>query len=159
MQKVDIEGYISDFSDNKLNNFSGEMTVTVYDKETSVTTLGNNGETPFRFNVRENIIYKGQATVKNGDFTFSFVVPKDISYVIGQGNIMYYAQNNEVDANGAFNDFMIGGLSNQVVEDNQGPEIELFMDNRDFISGNTTSKNPTLEAYLSDENGINTAGT
>ncbi len=159
LQKVDIEGYISDFSDNKLNNFSGEMTVTVYDKETSVTTLGNNGETPFRYNVRENIIYKGQATVKNGDFTFSFVVPKDISYVIGQGNIMYYAQNNEVDANGAFNDFMIGGLSNQVVEDKQGPEIELFMDNRDFVSGSKTSKNPTLEAFLSDENGINTAGT
>ncbi len=159
LQKVDIEGFISDYSDNKLNDFSGEMIVTVYDKETTVNTLGNNGERPFKYNVRENIIYKGQTTVKNGEFSFSFVVPKDISYVIGQGSIMYYAQNKEVDANGAFNKFMIGGLSNQTVEDNQGPEIELFMDNRDFISGSKTSKNPTLEAYLSDENGINTAGT
>ena len=159
LQKVDIAGFISDYSDNKLNNFSGEMTVTVYDKETTVNTLGNNGETPFKYNVRENIIYKGLATVNNGDFSFSFVVPKDISYVIGQGKIMYYAQNNEIDANGAFNDFMIGGLSNQTVEDNQGPEIELFMDDRNFISGGKTGKNPTLKAYLSDENGINTAGT
>ncbi len=159
LQKVDIAGIISDFSDNKLNDFSGEMTVTVYDKETTVSTLGNNGETPFKYNVRENIIYKGQATVKNGEFAFSFVVPKDISYIIGQGNIMYYAQNSVVDAHGAFNDFKIGGFSNQTVEDNQGPEIELFMDSRDFVSGSKTSKNPTLEAYLSDENGINTAGT
>ncbi len=159
LQKVDIEGFISDFSNNKLSDFSGEMTVTVYDKETTVSTLGNNGETPFKFNVRENIIYKGLTTVENGEFSFSFVVPKDISYVIGQGNIMYYAHNKEVDANGAFNNFMIGGLSDQVVEDNQGPEIELYMDSRDFVSGSKTSKNPTLKAYLSDENGINTAGT
>ncbi len=159
LQKVEIAGIISDFSDNKLNDFSGEMTVTVYDKETTVSTLGNNGETPFKYNVRENIIYKGQVTVTAGEFSFSFVVPKDISYVIGQGNIMYYAQNSVVDAHGAFNDFKIGGLSNQSVQDNEGPKIELFMDNRDFVSGNKTSKNPTLEAYLSDENGINTAGT
>jgi hypothetical protein len=72
---------------------------------------------------------------------------------------MYYAQNNEIDAHGAFTDFMIGGLSNQTVVDNQGPKIELFMDSQDFISGSETSKNPTLKAYLSDENGINTAGT
>jgi hypothetical protein len=159
LQKVDIAGVISDFSDNKLTDFSGEMTVTVYDKETTVSTLGNNGETPFKYNVRENIIYKGQVSVENGDFAFSFVVPKDISYAIGQGNIMYYAQNKVVDAHGAFDDFVIGGLSNQSIQDNQGPKIELFMDNRDFVSGNKTSRNPTLEAYLSDETGINTAGT
>ena len=72
---------------------------------------------------------------------------------------MYYAQNNDVDAHGAFDNFMIGGLSDETVEDNMGPEIELFMDSQDFISGDKTSKNPTLLAFLSDENGINTAGT
>ena len=159
LQRVDIKGFISDFSGNILNNFSGDLAVTVYDKETTVSTLGNNGETPFDFKVQENIIYKGQASVQNGNFSFSFVVPKDISYVIGQGKILYYAQNKEVDAHGAFSDFMIGGLSDQTVEDNKGPEIELYMDSQNFVSGDKTSKNPTLEAYLSDENGINTAGT
>jgi hypothetical protein len=159
LQKVDIEGFVSDNSGGIINSFSGEMTVTVYDKETVVSTLGNNGETPFQFKVQENIIYKGKATVSNGRFSFSFVVPKDISYSIGQGKIMYYAQNNEVDAHGAFTGFKIGGLSGQIITDNNGPKIELFMDSRDFISGGQTSKNPTLRAYLSDENGINTAGT
>lgn len=159
LQKVDIEGFISDFSGERINNFSGDMTVTVYDKETTVSTLGNNGETPFQFKVQENIIYKGEATVTNGEFSFSFVVPKDISYVVGNGKIMYYAKNNEVDAHGAFTDFMIGGISNHSIGDNQGPEIELYMDSKEFVSGDKTSKNPTLKAYLSDENGINTAGT
>ena len=159
LQKVDVEGFVSDFSGGLINSFSGEMLVTVYDKETVVNTLGNNGETPFQFKVQENIIYKGKATVKDGRFAFSFVVPKDISYSIGQGKIMYYAQNNEVDAHGAFTGFKIGGLSNQIVTDNTGPKIELFMDSRDFVPGGQTSKNPTLKAYLSDENGINTAGT
>jgi hypothetical protein len=159
LQKVDIEGFVSDNSGGIINSFSGEMTVSVYDKETVVSTLGNNGESPFQFKVQENIIYKGKATVSNGRFSFSFVVPKDISYSIGQGKIMYYAQNNEVDAHGAFTGFKIGGLSDQIITDNNGPKIELFMDSRDFISGGQTSKNPTLKAYLSDENGINTAGT
>jgi hypothetical protein len=158
LQKVNIEGFVSDFSGAIINSFTGDITVTVYDKATIVSTLGNNGEVPFQFKVQENIIYKGKATVNNGRFSVSFVVPKDISYSIGQGKIMYYAQNKEVDAHGAFNDFKIGGLA-QTIADNQGPKIELFMDSHDFVSGNETSKNPVLKAYLSDENGINTAGT
>jgi len=72
---------------------------------------------------------------------------------------MYYADNGATDAHGAFTDFVIGGLSDQVVADNRGPQIKLFMDSRDFINGGKTSKNPLLLADLSDENGINTAGT
>ncbi len=158
LQKVDIEGFIADRKGKLLGNFSGDVSIAVYDKETTVKTLGNNGETPFSYLVQENIIYKGQASVKNGEYAFSFVVPKDVSYAIGKGNIMYYAKNNEVDAHGAFNDFLIGGLSNQSVVDGEGPDIELYMDNNNFKPGDKTSKNPTLVAYLSDENGINTAG-
>ena len=159
LQKVDIEGHISDYSGNILNNFSGELSVTVFDKEKTVNTLGNNGETPFKFKVRENVIYSGKTYVTNGKFMFSFVVPKDISYSVGQGKIMYYAQNKETDAHGAFTDFSIGGLSDEAINDKSGPEIKLFMDSQDFNSGDKTSKNPTMLAYLSDENGINTAGT
>jgi hypothetical protein len=96
--------------------------------------------------------------VSNGSFSFSFVVPKDISYSQGQGKIVYYADNGDDDAHGAFDNFYIGG-SDSDVSDDQGPEISLYMDSKDFESGDVTSKNPTLLAYLSDENGINTVGT
>ena len=159
LQQVEIEGFISNYSGKILSDFSGEMTVTVYDKETTVSTMGNNGERPFSYDVQENILYQGKTSVENGEFVFSFVVPKDISYAVGKGKIMYYAKNDVEDANGSFDNFIVGGLSDNVVDDNLGPEIKLYMDSEEFVSGDKTSKNPSLLAFLSDENGINTAGT
>ncbi|WP_346856519.1 type IX secretion system sortase PorU [uncultured Draconibacterium sp.] len=158
LQKVTITGHVSDFFGTKLNDFNGEIVPTVFDKEVEMETLGNGGENPIQFTVQENVIYKGLASVKNGDFTFSFVVPKDISYNIGTGKIVYYADNGDEDAHGVFDNFYLGGSGSDIT-DNQGPDIQLFMDSEDFQSGDKTSKNPTLLAFLSDENGINTVGT
>ena len=158
LQTVTISGYISDYSGNKLDDFSGEIMPTVYDKSVTTETLGNGGETPMEFEVQENVIYSGLVSVTNGEFSFSFVVPRDISYDPGNGKVVYYAENGELDAHGAFDNFVIGGSSSQI-SDNEGPEIQLFMDSEDFVSGDKTSKNPTVLANLSDENGINTVGT
>jgi hypothetical protein len=158
MQAVTVTGFVGDESGNKLNNFSGEITPTVFDKAVMMKTMGNSGQNPMNFKVQENIIYKGIAEVKNGDFSFSFVIPKDISYSLGKGKIIYYANNEIVDAHGVFDNFMIGGPGSEIT-DNKGPEIEVFLDSPDFVSGDRVSKNPTLLAYLSDENGINTAGS
>jgi hypothetical protein len=158
LQKITITGYISDYFGNKLDNFSGEITPTVLDKAVMMKTLGNAGGTPMNFKVQENVIYRGVASVQNGDFSFSFVVPRDISYNIGKGKVVYYADNGQVDAHGAFENFVIGGSGSQI-SDNQGPQIQLFMDSENFVSGDKTSKNPTMLAILSDENGINTVGT
>ncbi|MGM0619405.1 MAG: type IX secretion system sortase PorU [Bacteroidota bacterium] len=157
MQNVTVTGYIADESGNKFEDFSGEIVPTVFDKEVVMETLGNAGETPMEFKVQENVIYKGLTEVQNGEFTFSFVIPKDISYSLGEGKIIYYAHNSEVDAHGAFENFYIGGPGSQIT-DNEGPEIQLYLDSPDFEQGDKVSKNPTLFAQLSDENGINTAG-
>lgn len=158
LQTITIEGYIADYSGKKLDNFNGEITPTVLDKAITMKTLGNAGATPMNFKVQENVIYKGVASVKNGEFSFRFVVPRDISYDLGKGKILYYADNGESDANGAFDNFVIGGSGSQIT-DNQGPQIELYMDSEAFVSGDETTKNPTMLAKLSDENGINTVGT
>ncbi len=158
LQTVTISGYVSDHSGAILSNFSGDIIPIVYDKEIIKNTLGNGGYDPIQFKVQENIIHKGLASVTNGEFTFSFVVPKDISYNLGEGRIIYYANNGEVDAHGAFKNFIIGGSSGDEIVDNQGPKIELYMDSKSFVSGDRVSKSPTLLAFLSDENGINTVG-
>lgn len=158
LEKVTISGYVSDAFGNKVNNFNGTLVPTVYDKQVTMQTLGNGGQRPINFKVRENIIYKGKSTVENGDFTFSFVVPKDISYSIGEGKIVYYAEDGAEDAHGAFTNFDIGGSGSQI-SDNDGPDIELYLDSYDFKSGDETGKSPVLLANLSDENGINTVGT
>lgn len=158
LQKITISGFVGDELGSKLTGFSGTLTPTVFDKPIMMLTKGNGGETPMNFKVQNSIIYKGTTRVTNGEFSFSFVIPKDISYSLGEGKIMYYAENGETDAHGAFSNFYIGGAGSQI-EDNKGPEIELYLDNPDFKSGDRVSNNPVLFAYLSDENGINTAGS
>lgn len=159
LQKINIEGSVTDYFGNVLNDFSGEISITVYDKEMVMHTLGNGGANPNSFKVQENIIYKGDVNAVNGTFTYSFVIPKDISYALGEGKIVYYASDGNVDAHGAFDNFVIGGSSGNNIVDNNGPEIDLYLDDTEFKSGDQTGKNPVLLAFLSDENGINTVGT
>lgn len=158
LQKVTVTGYVADAFGNRIDQFNGTLIPTVYDKEIKMQTLGNAGEKPVQFKVRENVIYKGKSSVENGSFTFSFVVPKDISYGLGKGKIMYYADNGEEDAHGAFENFNIGGNGSDI-SDNTGPDVELFLDSENFNSGDKTGSSPILLANLSDENGINTVGT
>jgi len=159
LNKITIEGYIADYNGDKLSDFNGEISPVVYDKAFMLNTLGNGGERPMEFKVQDNIIYKGLASVINGEFEFSFIVPKDISYYLGNGKIIYYARSSNEDAHGSFENFLIGGSTEGQVNDNNDPEVELYLDDETFISGDETSKNPLLLAYVSDENGINTVGT
>ena len=158
LQKITIRGFVGDESGSRLSNFTGTLSPVVYDKPIMMSTKGNGGETPMNFKVQNSTIYKGTTQVTNGEFSFSFVIPKDISYSLGEGKIMYYAEDGETDAHGVFSNFYIGGAGAQITDD-QGPEIEVFLDSRDFKSGDKVSKNPVLLAWLSDENGINTAGS
>lgn len=155
---VTIKGYVANSQGVKLSSFNGEMIPTVYDKEMQLKTLGNAGQETTSFTIQNNIIYKGLASVKNGEFEFSFFVPKDISYKVGKGKILYYAYNESVDASGYFDNFYLGGSSNTSVTDSKGPTIDLFMNSESFKDGGTVSASSVLLANISDETGINTAG-
>lgn len=156
---VTVKGYVADNKGAKLSTFNGEIIPTVYDKAIQVETLGNAGEEPMEYKVQNSIIYRGLASVKNGEFEFSFFVPKDISYKLDKGKILYYAYNDAVDAHGFFDNFYIGGSSNAVISDSEGPEIDLFMNAESFRNGGTVSASSVLLVNLSDDTGINTAGT
>src|SRR5690606_15038619 len=108
---------------------------------------------------QKSVIFKGLASVNNGRFKFTFVVPKDINYAFGQGKISYYAEDGSVaDAGGSFDQIMVGGTSSQGINDTEGPEIEIFMNDENFVYGGITDKNPVLLVKLSDDNGINVIG-
>ena len=158
LSKVTIVGKVTDHTGNVLQDFNGELIPIVYDKAHAIETLGNAGETPFNFKMQNNIIYKGVTTVTNGRFEFSFVVPKDISYAVGQGKIIYYANNGEVDAHGSFTDFQIGGSNSSSTSDNVGPIVNLYLNTTDFQSGDEVGKKSILIADVEDESGINTVG-
>ena len=156
MMPMEISGIVSDAAGDKLTGFTGVIDVKVFDKARTLLTLGTDpGDYPATYTVQENYIYQGRATVSNGDFTFKFIVPRDIDYSFGRGKISYYAHNGVTDANGYSEKFVIGGSGNES-SDNAGPQIALFMDSPDFIEGGITGDTPLLLAHLSDESGINT---
>ncbi|HKC68744.1 MAG TPA: type IX secretion system sortase PorU, partial [Bacteroidia bacterium] len=141
--KYTVTGYISDVIGNKLTSFNGTMYISVFDKPSLLTTLNNSQNTPtstyvLNFFQQKSVLYKGQATVKNGDFTFTFIVPKDIMYNFGNGKISYYAQTDTTDASGWYGQIIVGGTSNTPIVDNQGPGIKLYMNDDKFVSGGTT---------------------
>ena len=160
LSKITISGFIGDKYGNKMTGFNGVVYPTVFDKETIVTTLGNDPAShPTQFILQKNIIYNGKSEVINGDFHFSFLVPKDISYNYGKGKISYYAHNGINDATGYYDKIIIGGTDANAVSDNQGPTINLFMNNEKFVPGGLTNETPKIHAIIYDSSGINTIGT
>lgn len=156
---VTVKGFVADSKGAKLSSFNGEIIPTVYDKAMKVETLGNAGAKPMSYTVQNNVIYKGLASVVNGEFEFSFFVPKDISFKIDKGKILYYAYNETTDAQGYFDGFYIGGASNSSISESDGPNINLFLNSESFQDGGRVSASSVLLANITDDTGINTAGT
>lgn len=160
LEKVTIKGAVTNSSGDVMTDFNGTVYPTVYDKPLNVTTLVNDpgNSYPYTFKLQKNAIYKGKATVVNGLFEYTFVVPKDISYDYGNGKLSYYATNETTDAAGAEFNVLIGGTADDAPEDNTGPVVDVYMNDETFVFGGLTDENPLLYVKLQDENGINTVG-
>lgn len=160
LSKVTIKGEIRDDGGNKLSNFNGTVYPLVYDKVSTLYTLGNDPTSPIKpFKLYRNALFKGKASVTNGDFSFTFIVPKDIDYQFGQGRISYYADNgNNLDANGYSNDIVVGGSADSFATDANGPQLKIFMNDEKFVFGGMTNASPMLLVKLEDMSGINTVG-
>lgn len=157
---VTIEGYLTDQDGNLLND-NGILYSTIFDKASAQTTRGNDEFAPIiDFYTYNNILYSGKSSITDGYFTLQFIMPKDINYSYGQGRISLYALTNTGDeATGYSNNLLIGGTpENTTIDDFDGPEIELFVNDTFFVDGGITSNNPTIIARIFDESGINTTG-
>jgi len=157
LSKVIVKGRITDDAGNTLTNFNGNIYPSVFDKAMKQKTLGQKGEV-WEFLAQKNIVFKGNATVTNGRFEFSFYIPKDINFEYGKGKISYYATSNNDDAGDYFDDFIIGGMSDKLPKDDTGPEITIFLNDEKFVPGGITNPDPVLILKLKDEYGINTTG-
>lgn len=157
LSKIKISGKITSIKGDDLNNFSGTIYPTVLDKATEKSTRGND-ENPFEYKEQTSVLFKGKASVVNGQFKFSFLVPKDINYSYGKGKISYYANSFDSDASGFTNTIIVGGTNPNAGDDKIGPLIELYMNDEQFSQGGITNSNPLLLAIVQDSSGINTIG-
>jgi hypothetical protein len=159
LDQVRIKGHIIDHTGQLIPNFNGVLIPTIYDKAKKFKTLGQDPSSPeIEYELQRNIVYKGKSTIENGYFDFTFVVPKDIALNIDFGKISYYAYGSATDAFGYDTSFRIGGINPNGIIDNRGPQIEVYMNDFDFINGSITDESPVLLIKLFDENGINTIG-
>ena len=159
LQYVTISGHIVNNQGSKASGFNGWIYPTIFDKADTVTTLNPPTE---QFVQQKNMLFKGKSKVSNGEFSFRFIVPKDIDYTVGDGKISYYACGESggkgMDALG-YNNVLIGSVYDTTFNDNEGPLIKLYLNDEKFVSGGITDPNPIILAKISDETGINTASS
>ncbi|MFY0651596.1 MAG: type IX secretion system sortase PorU [Cyclobacteriaceae bacterium] len=155
--KIRLTGEVRRADQSIVDSFDGKITVVVFDKNSKFTTLGDEGTTSKNYDQRDALLFKGDASVNSGLFAIEFVVPKNISYVFGEGKVSMYAVNNEKseDANGANIDLKVGGSNADAISDITPPEISLYINDTDFLNGQSVGPSPILLARLFDENGIN----
>ncbi len=159
-----VEGRIIDMDSTLVSDFNGRVDITIYDKMQVITTRDNDDKTgepkEIPYNDYPNTIFSGSTKVENGQFNYTFMVPKDIRYNLGNGRIVYYAHDDEhnEDAVGHFEEFVVGGSSSVVAVDTTGPEMTIYLNSIAFRDGDPTYPTPRFFADLSDPNGINTAG-
>ena len=160
LDRVNLAGQVSDENGELLDQFNGEVVLTIFDKEIEKTTLGNDGNGTFTFDALGNVVFKGNAEVENGFWNIELIIPKDISLPVGQARISLYAISNDSSSKktGLSTEISIGGINPNQENDTKGPDIELFLNDENFVSGDTTGSNPVLIAKFIDENGINTSG-
>jgi hypothetical protein len=159
MSTVKVRGEIRDETGNKMVSYSGVLFPKVFDKPVSYTTIGNTSDSyPETFRVQDRLLFSGKTAVTNGDFEFTFMVPRGIGLSFGNGKISYYSRNAQTDANGLDAGIVIGGENPAGDTVTLGPRISLYMDNTNFVSGGKTGRNPLLLAYLNDNAGINNLG-
>lgn len=159
LSTVRIKGHIEDNSGNLLSTYNGQLIPSIFDKVKTQKTLGQDPESPeIEYNQQRNVVYKGKNSITNGYFDFTFVVPKDIALNMGRGKISYYAFNDASDAFGFDTNFRIGGINANGINDIEGPQLNLYINDENFISGSITDESPVMILKAFDENGINTVG-
>jgi hypothetical protein len=164
--KYSFKGQIVDANDQRLQDYQGGLSAIIFDKRIERQTLGNDGAringqlAILDFTTLGENLFRGQASVSNGEFEFEFVLPKDTRLPVGNGRVNFYsARENQLEEySGSNTEILIGGLNENAPEDNEGPLINLFMNDENFVNGGVTDNQPFLLAILEDENGINTAG-
>lgn len=161
LQTVSLTGEIRQ-QGQRMPDFTGLVRLSLYDKATPHTTLGQDAGSPkMTYQAFSNPIFTGQVAVEQGRFAVKFTIPKDIDYTIGPGKLFLYAVRTDslLDAAGSYDSLRIGGSIFVDSLDTQPPVMALSI-----VGGTTDGEvvrvagpDVTLRIRLSDNQGINIA--
>jgi len=163
LDQVTLAGIIENGSNQIDNSYSGQAVLSVFDAKRSISLPERewncvlNGDCTYQ--VETDLLFKGKVTVENGQFSQTFIVPKDISTSSENGRVVLYVQGSSSYAGGAYTNINFDGINPEAVNDGSGPEMNIYLNDEKFVNGNLVSDSPKLIVELKDNSGINTTGT
>lgn len=160
---VRVKGRVLD-SSGAATGFSGRLTAVAYDALRQITGRLNNtnedgASTAYVYEDRTNTIYKGNDSVRNGQFELAFAVPKDISYSDGNGRLIVFGVGSGSSGTvSGYTESLVFNGSEIQKSDSLGPSIYCYLNSSSFANGGTVNTTPYFVAQISDEDGINASG-
>lgn len=154
LSKVTFNASVRKYDNSVWTDFNGSAQVSLFDAKRNVPVPEWGS---FEYELPGGLLYRGQSTIRNGKYSVSFVVPKDITYENNTGRISLYIENNQTDGIGYSTKLRISG-SDTSTGIASPPKVLLFMDTRSFKPGDVVNENSHLLVDLFDDYGINTTG-
>jgi hypothetical protein len=157
--KYTIKGNISS-KKQVIQNFKGVVEMVLWDAPSTKKTLANQTNSQsVAVETQEQALFKGKATVQNGQFEISFILPINLpSSDVAALKLQLYAYNDTADASLQFQSIYIQGSTVQNRQDTIGPMIKSYINDTAFKSGDWVSTPSTLYVHLRDSSGIQSSG-
>ncbi|MFN3196549.1 MAG: type IX secretion system sortase PorU [Chlorobiota bacterium] len=159
LETVSLTGYVKNPLTGEVDtDFNGSVKLKVFDGDVELE-IKDVINRVYRFRKNGGTLANANYEVVNGQFEAKFVLPKDISFSENMGKILAYAfTDDDRNAKGSFDKLRIDGLATTSVSDNNGPNINIYLDSRSFQAGDIVRDEPLLIVDLEDESGINSTG-
>lgn len=153
---VTVTGRITDNAGATLTDFSGEAEFLVSDavreRRHQLTS-----EATVDYKLPGGTIYHGTTQVSGGEFSFGFIVPKDITYGDSTAKITGYAVSGDRDAGGGVGGLSLRGTAPGVI-DTTGPVIALRAAEQVLTDGMVLPEGSLLTLVIGDTSGVNLTG-
>lgn len=153
-----LKGSVLSPSGVLLDTFNGYIDITLYDAEHSVTTQGRDSDSEYIYDEQGDQLYTGRATVVNGKWECSMILPPEIADNFRNATLSMYAQSDDgsLSAGGANRDFYVYGYDEDAIVDDVAPVIEsMYLNHESFSNGDVVNATPMLLARVSDDIGLN----
>jgi hypothetical protein len=155
LSRVTVEGDLLQQSTGRVwTDYNGGAMLIVNDARIDTINVGDD----YHYQDIGARLFKGEVSITDGRFTSEFIVPKSIRYKnkhSGRITLLTWNEEGKQESIGYVDTLLFYG-SVSGMEDNQGPEINLYFEGqKGFNSGDIVPSKPVLIAEIFDDQGVN----
>jgi len=166
LEQITLSGSIRDpITNEPADQFDGVAVVSLFDADVVMqiqdpAELALGYTTTYQFWKTGGMLHRGAYPVHDGQFHASFTIPKDATLSENPCRLHVWTTRDDQKQTGfgSTRALRVNCVQIASVEDRDGPEITIYLDSRNFRSGDLVRSNPELIVDLRDETGINSTG-